>query len=304
MRHTAIICTRNRPRDIVHCLHSLAAQRRPFEEIIVVDSSDVPLSADQSFRVLYSDATFAEAKLIYAHTAPGLPYQRNCGISHATGDIIYFFDDDATAEADYLLHMQDAFKHNPECDGGMGEITDMPSQSRVSYLFYRFFGLHGRRHTGSFTLAGMTKQAYGASSFRHVKSLNGCAAYRRHVFKHCLFDENLPGRAALEDADMSWRVSREHLLFFTPAAKLSHIPSVDARESMRQFHAEHIRNYTYFFFKNVWPTGRWKLIAYLWAITGLFVHALCKRDWQEFSGYCYGLYFYMRWGVTSGRPRS
>lgn len=297
MKHTAIICTRNRPHDIERCLTALSQQQRTYNQIIVIDSSDSPLSEQDAFREQFTDATFGETELVYAHTRPGLPYQRNCGINHASGDIVYFFDDDAQAAPDYLLHMENTFAHHPECDGGMGEIIDMPKQSRASYWFYRFFGLHGKRGTGDFTWAGMTKQAYGASQFRLVQSLNGCAAYRRKVFTDCLFDENLPGRAALEDADMSWRVSRNHKLFFTPAAKLSHVPSVDARESMEQFHAEHMRNYTYFFFKNVWPTGRWKIIAYGWAVIGLFVHALLKRDGAELRGYVKGLYHYIRRGM-------
>ena len=151
MKHTAIICTRNRVPDIGRCLKSLSQQQRPFDQIVVVDSSDIPLSFHSSFRKLFTDTTFAQTELVYAHTRPGLPYQRNCGIGHASGDIVYFFDDDAQAAPDYLLQMEDLFEKHPECDGGMGEIVDMPQQSRASYLFYRFFGLHGKQGTGSFT---------------------------------------------------------------------------------------------------------------------------------------------------------
>ena len=45
-------------------------------------------------------------------------------------------------------------------------------------------------------------------------------------------------------------------------------------------------------FKNIWPTGRYKIGAYVWAIIGLHMHAILKCDMQEIKGYAIGLYEY------------
>lgn len=297
MKHSAIVCTRNRPRDILVCLQSLAAQTQSFDQIVIVDSSNVPLTTRDDFLLAFSTERFGNVTRTYCHTASGLPFQRNRGVELATGDIVYFFDDDAIVAPDYLAVMTEVFVQHPEYAGGMGDITDFPPQSVFAYYFYRLFGLHGPRHIGSFTWAGMTKQAYGAPTHRMVQSVNGCGAYRREIVYKYQFDERLPGRAALEDADFSWRVSQNHKLFFEPRAKLQHVPSVDGREDMTAFHAQHMRHYFYFFFKNVWPTGRWKIMACMWAVIGLFVHGLLKVDRAELWGYCRGVGQYLRWGV-------
>ena len=247
IKHSLVICTRNRLNDIVTCLEVLACQVQQFDQIIIVDASDIPLNKQNRFVRVFHASHFAATALLYLHTFPGTSFQRNRGIEHATGDIIYFLDDDARIACDYLKRFADCFAQHPEYVGGMGDIIDLPRQSYWSYWFYRFFGLHGPAGSGAFTWAGMTKQAYGASTFRSVESLNGCAAYRTEVLKKYLFDEVLPGRAALEDADLSWRISRQYLLFFAPSVRLSHIPSTTGRDSMMRFHADHIRNYTYLF---------------------------------------------------------
>ena len=46
---TVILCTRNRSDDILTCLGSLVQQRKISDELIVVDSSDVPLEKMSSF---------------------------------------------------------------------------------------------------------------------------------------------------------------------------------------------------------------------------------------------------------------
>ena len=85
LKASVIICTRNRPDDIITCLHSLVVQTSSPDELIIVDSSDTPISRDPFFNQVINEF---KARYIYVQSEPGLTLQRNKGIKLATGDII------------------------------------------------------------------------------------------------------------------------------------------------------------------------------------------------------------------------
>jgi len=292
-----IIPTRNRLHDITQCLHSIQQQKEPFDEIIVVDSSDIPLKQSNNFCKIFTEKQFSLSTLLYIHTRAGLPYQRNRGIERARGDLIYFLDDDAVLYPDYLIQIKKVFLKYPGYGGGMGDIVNEMPRPWWSSLFGRLFLFNGAPFSGSFSWSGLVEYPYRAPTFRRVEALNGCAVYRKTVLEKYWFDEKLPGRAELEDADMSWRVGREHQLFFVPHARLKHVPSSAAREPRQDFYAGYVRNYTYLFFKNVYPTNKFTIVGYWWSLVGFFVRAFLKRSWQEFVGCWKGLWWYMmgRW---------
>ena len=281
---SVIICTRNRPDDIVAFLFSLSQQTYTDFELIVVDSSYQPLQNNEQFNNVTKSF---ENRYNYLHTDPGLTLQRNKGVSIARGEIIYFFDDDVILQPDYLAVMQDTFAQYPHYLGGMGTIINM--QSRPS-LFWRhfnhFFLLHQDYATGFFTLSGMATHAYGTQQFKQVEALGGCCmAFRKHVLDKHTFDENLERYAYMEDCDISWRVSRDGPLFFQPAANLQHNTSAIARDSDVENRAMFLRNYRYLFFKNVYPTNRLRILFYWWTFIGLFVQAVLMRDRVSLQGY-------------------
>lgn len=256
-----------------------------FDQIIVVDSSDIPLKDDVYFEKYFSSALFGNTQLLYLHTSPGLPYQRNCGIKKNNGDVVYFFDDDIIANPAYLQMMQTTFEKHPEYGGGMGALANViPKQSYYSWIS-RLFLLADKPGGGTFTAAGMPTMPYGSTIFKEVKVLNGCAAYRRAVFKKHQFDEQLIGYAVFEDCDMAKRVSRDYRLFYQPVAVLDHKESSAARDSRVAFYAQYFRNYSYLFFKNFYPESRWRVFAYLWAVCGLFGKALLSGNGQALVGY-------------------
>ncbi len=93
----------------------------------------------------------------------------------------------------------------------------------------------------------------------------------------------------MEDCDLSWRVSHDHPLFFNPAARLNHYHSPANRDGMKKRCALYVHNYSYLFFKNVYPHRKIKIFAYTWSILGLYVQALMYRQWDEIKGYTQGL---------------
>ncbi len=291
LTNSVIICTKNRLVDLQQCLPSIAEQTLHPEELIIVDSSDEPMEHKDVFTSIFNTTIFPKTKLIYKHTKPGLPYQRNVGVSKASGDIIYFFDDDVLLEKDYLVQMHKKFSEYSTYGGGMGSVLKVaPKQNDIDRFIRNFFFLQRDHAAGTFTLSGMPTHAYGTKYFKRVQVLGGCCmAYRSFVLDKYKFDEKLNGYAYMEDCDMSARVAADYLLFFNPKAQLTHTNSPANRDNVVKNKAMFIKNYRYLFFKNFYPNNKLKRIAYYWSIVGLFVQAFLLRDKKVFQGYWRGL---------------
>ena len=296
---SVIICTRNRLDCIGACLQSLAFQTILPDELIIVDSSSIPLIAQQSFLAIFNEHTFSHTNLLYRHTKPGLTYQRNFGIDMAHGDIVYFFDDDVVLEPHYIKEMQRIFAGHPKYAGGCGSITNIAPYKKTFRDFVRKVFLIQRNHaSGNFTSSGMPTHTYGTTEFKEVQTLGGCCcAYRATVFKDNRFDEHLKRYAYMEDCDFSKRVANNHKLFYNPFAKLVHNQSPLNREKLVDFRTMFSNYYTYLFFKNFYPEHKLRIIAYLWSMTGLCFEAIYSTITQcnagYIKGYCKGIYLYI-----------
>jgi GT2 family glycosyltransferase len=297
---SVIICTRNRLHDIIACLASLAAQTYVPAEIIVVDSSTVPLTAEPLFAQQFSSVNFPKTMVCYAHTTPGLTYQRNYGIQIARGDILYFFDDDVVLAPSYLTVMQEIFAANPSYAAGMGNISNITKNSAWCYRWFRrLFLLPREQAHGNFTYSGMPTHPYGTTQLRSIEVLGGCCmALRRSIALRYQFDEHMKGYCYLEDADIARRISRDHSIFFAPQALLIHKESPVARDRRTYTSAMFIYNYSYLFFKNFYRYNRVTIVAYGWSVLGLLVQSVLMGDWQQLHGFYKGLSsFYRSKGV-------
>ena len=288
---SVIICTRNRVNDLANCLESLTKQTERIHELIIVDSSDLTLKKSAQIKPFFDQKRHFFDNLIYLHTKPGLTYQRNVGIKRASGDTIYFFDDDVELETNYLKEMNAVFEQHPEYAGGMGAIKNLGAPPSWRYRWYRSFFLLPRLYaSGKFTWSGMPTHPYGGTQFKNVEILGGCCmAFRREALQQHLFDEQLRGYCYMEDADIARRISFEHSLFYNPRAQLVHHESPVARDQLVDRSAMLVYNYSYLFFKNSYPRRRLKIIAYYWSLLGLFLEALLMRDTEKITGYKKGL---------------
>ncbi len=293
---SVILCTRNRCNDLIACLKSLAVQTELPYEIIIVDSSDVPLREHAPFRAVFTHLLFPATKLHYLHTKPGLTFQRNEGIRKAAGEIIYFFDDDVILSSSYLAAMQKVFYSYPHYAGGMGDISNINKEASRRYRWFRrFFLLPHEGGSGNFTWSGMPTHPYGTNQFRSVEVVGGCCmAFRAAIVAQFMFDETLHGYCYLEDADIAWRISRTAPLFFNPEAKLEHKESPVARARYVDVSAMFVYNYSYLFFKNWYPVQRLKIMGYWWSIGGLFLQAIIMRNRLQLRGFVKGLYLFYR----------
>ena len=291
LKLTVIICTRNRTDDLLTCLQSLAQQTVMPYETIIVDSSTVPLTDQETYTQAVTH--LAQLPITYLHTAPGLTFQRNRGIERATGDVILFFDDDVTLSHDYLAAIERCFREHPDYAGGMGNVTNIKGYRYNLYRLYRQLFLLDRNHaSGIFTLSGMPTHSYGNTAFQTIEVLGGCCmAFRTWALTEQKFDEKLRFYGYMEDCDISARLAQKYPLFYCPDAQLEHHESPLGRDRIRENRAMYVANYSYLFFKNFYPCARWKIIFFCWTVIGLLLEGVLRFNKDVFLGYCKGLIY-------------
>ena len=106
---SVVICTRDRPDSIGRTLDSIANQRYPKFEVLVVDQS---LSEDT--HRLVDEFRPSISQLSYLHLErPGLSRAYNTGIRASNYGLLAFTDDDAVAPPGWLESIADAFANHP-----------------------------------------------------------------------------------------------------------------------------------------------------------------------------------------------
>jgi glycosyltransferase involved in cell wall biosynthesis len=94
---TVVICTVNRAAPLERCLAAVAALDHRDYEILVIDNGTMPESSREI-------ASRFGAKHVH-EPAMGVNRARNRGLREATGDVVAFIDDDATADRHWLSRL-------------------------------------------------------------------------------------------------------------------------------------------------------------------------------------------------------
>lgn len=293
MMVSVVIPTRNRRADLIALVKALESQTRLPDEVLVVDSSDDPVTALGSLlsvRVIRS--------------GPGACRQRNLGARESKGDLLFFFDDDVRPRPDFIALMAETFEGRPEYDGGMGTLKATMSERSVGSLLCRLFMLQHEHGDGRFYPSGMPRHPYGTLDFKDIEVMGaGLMAVRRSVFTddRVVFDERLT--LSQQDTDFSWRLSRRRRLFFDPRAVVEHELSPVGRPKAIERGRRYMFNYRYLFFKNVLPSAPWSRLAHWWAVLGMFVVAAATGAGGLLLGYAAGYLDFLafRLGLSPGR---
>lgn len=101
---TVAIVTRNRASDLRHALHSIAAQSRPPDEVLVVDNG----SSDHTAELVEGFSDRLPLRYLFL-AEPGIPGARNLALEEAAGEIVAFTDDDAACDPHWLRSVERAF---------------------------------------------------------------------------------------------------------------------------------------------------------------------------------------------------
>jgi GT2 family glycosyltransferase len=270
-RSTFIIATRNRPFELMKTVESLVGQTVLPGELCIVDSSD-----DTPMRAKIEEmCERAPLSLDYVHPAPrGLTVQRNLGIDRTRGDPVFFIDDDVYLERDCHEEVLEEYaRWGPEL-GGVRASWVRPIDSPLpAKLWRRFFGLGGwwpentGRMRAGFWIMGISDSA----GVRRVEAFMGWfMSFRRAVFEHERFDENLRGYSHKEDIDFTYRVSRRCVLVQTPRARCDHLKTDSGRMHTHQLMRMNLSNQFYLHRKNM-PQDVEHVAALWWGLFGLFL---------------------------------
>lgn len=123
---------------------------------------------------------------------------------------------------------------------------------------------------GKFHPSGFPTYPIGKKDIMYIECLPGAnMAFRRDVLDKFKFDENLQGYCYMEDCDISYRVSREYKMIYTPYAKLVHNVSSTSRNSDYSKMKMAIQNHYYIFNKN-FPQKFYNRFAFWTSVFGLF----------------------------------
>lgn len=283
---SVIIPTCNRPDDLICVLKDLNLQSLKPDKIIIVDSSDNLLLENSHF--LQNFYEFNSIETIFLSAKKGAALQRNVGISKTTGDLIFFLDDDMQVPSNYIKIMAEFLVKKPQYVGGMSAIkTNKPN--KFNNFLRKIFLLQQQGESGKFKVSGMPVHPYFATQIKSVEVLNGCPVFKAEILKNFKFDENLGKYSYMEDCDLSYRISRNNLLFYNPEVELVHKISLKNRSSRLNNRAIYIYNYSYIFFKNFYPKHKFKIIFYFWAVLGLFCESIIYFDFDSIKGYLLGL---------------
>jgi len=290
MTSSFIICTKDRPLDIQNCVKSIAQQTILPQELIVVDAS--------SSNICYENKRNCEGilknriKLIYITSKPSLTKQRNIGVDNASGDIIFFFDDDVILECDYhekmlYVYQQESIERIGGVRGTVG--NEYPMGVTKIYLL-RLFMLtrHSVNERSRFLRSGHYVFIPKPRKIISVECMaGGVCSYYRKVFNEFRSDEALDGYALKEDMDLSYRVSRKYKLYQTPDAILYHYHSKTSRISVEESSMMRVVNSYYMFKKNI-PQLFLNKVCFLWSLLGMIfidsIRLLTHRDIGTFRG--------------------
>jgi glycosyltransferase involved in cell wall biosynthesis len=262
-----IICTKDRKEILWQTLDSVFQGSCLPDEIIIVDDGALP----QDELELTIKPHVERFQYIKKDT-PGLTISRNLGVEHASGDIVFFLDDDVILDRLYLEKIKEVFAQDKE-----EKIAGVTGTLKFHYKpgvipFLRFFCMDGvipgRILPSGF---GVLVRDGDIHQVIDVQWLAGCnMAYRQQVFKEYKFDQSLGRYAWGEDKDFSFRLSKKHRLVATPNALLTHLKTPSGRIDRVELGYMEIVNPYNFVRKNLHPKF-YHWLALYWAFLGIFL---------------------------------
>ncbi len=115
---SVVVTTRNRSQLLQQTLRSVFDQTWTDKEVIVVDEA----STDDTLKVLAEK--FPSVKVVHHETARGISGARNAGLALATGEWIFYLDDDDLIHPRHLQELHEASKAAPPDSIVTGPMRD------------------------------------------------------------------------------------------------------------------------------------------------------------------------------------
>lgn len=308
---SVIIATKDRAEELRNIsLPSIGKQDSRDFEVIVWDASE----DDASQFIVAAFATAHPDLHCRYYKAPraGLPAQRNDAVKEASGDIVFFIDDDSDVSPDGVTALSEMFIQHKEATGGclplqhwraVGEGQSISKTERCRRLLLSAFAK-------AFHSSARRSGAFPIFFRKHPGTIDHLAgfdmAYRKTVFRDHCFDERLQrygGYALFEDALFSHLLHREgHILSVADSGLVVHRPAPGQRVQ-NAFNKGRVDGYNagIVWRTSVFPFAPWSVIHFLWARAGFMGVVLLpclfrpwqKERWKRVAGYLAGLWTFM-----------
>ena len=269
-----IIPTYFRPQELRKCLRSIFKQTiKPYELIIVDDGdlSEVPIK---------DECRGAGIHFIYhKKVIPGLTESRNAGISLSSGDIIFFFDDDAVLSPTYLEEILKTYESDVmERVGGAGGMITNPKPLNLSHRIRKLFeivflisGIREGKVLRSGFFADLFESEASFSGTIEVDFLPGCAmSFRKEVFQEFSFTDSYRSYGFGEDKDFSYQVSKKYSLLINRAARLMHMESPEMRPDKKAYGKKIVLG-RYLFFRDHIKKNWWDWGFFYYSVSGYII---------------------------------
>lgn len=239
---SVVIPTRNRKHCLKECLDSLQQVKLEPDEIIVVDQNSTDgteeLAKKYPIKVIRTDGY--PAKL------------RNMGIFAASGEIVSVIDDDMVVAEDWTEQILEPYLRSDV--GGVGGRV-LPYGETLNYWMPAANNAVGKIRKDGFIIGNFD---IPAGKPLEVECLpGGNVSWRRDlILKVNGIDERYRG-IRWHDTDLDVAIRRlGYKLIYQPSAVVWHKGKGKDTFAMNEFAYWDRRNYTYFYFKNVFPCNK------------------------------------------------
>jgi len=258
---SVLIHNRNRSDCLARCLDSIAAQSARPLEVVILDAE----STDDSPAVLADyTARFAVKGIdvVAESCAPsGVPASRNLAASLASGDLLFFMDNDATlGEPDTLAWLQQCFEDHDDLGLAACQILagDEDREDPFCWVYRRPVASWRNQPFDTFTFAG-------AGFCVRASAYNGCGGFWE-VIDYSREEEAL----ALRLMDGGWRVT------YRPEVIVRHYPDPRGRRNLIERRAVELKNGVLIYW-HAYPWGLGMLFSVL-RVLSMTLRAVIRRE--------------------------
>jgi glucosyl-dolichyl phosphate glucuronosyltransferase len=238
LRASAIICcyTQDRFGQVLDAIDSLLDQTIAAHEIIVVVDHNGPLAQQLS-------VARPHVRIVESDEEVGISGARNAGLNVASGEVVTFLDDDATAERNWLEGLLEAYRDR-DVIGAAGAGVPRWESTPPAWLPHEFYWVIGCSWAGLPETAAPTRNLTGPGmSFLRV----ACLAVGGFARDFYATDREI----FCEETEFSIRLTQHF-----PGRKLIYLPDVRAHHCVPRD-----RTTVRYFVGRCWREGRAKRIT-------------------------------------------
>lgn len=267
---SVLIPTKNRPEDLARALRSVLAQTVLPRQIVIVDQS-----ADERGHVALdremqeADSAAREISLVYVHEPQlaGTAAARNRLMELGEADILFFVDDDAELEREFIDELLAVYEGRPEADGVSGIITNYSVAGR-GFRWWAWLFVRGPFHDERQRIYWNAERLRRSAPLPVLKFTGAAMSFRAKAARRARFDARLTGASREEDTDFCEQL-RPTTLLIAPRARLIH------RRSSRNRAGDHwLKEHAHtahYMFRRHWRAGAMNRLYFAWLQIGYAV---------------------------------